>query len=77
MKKIKGELVLVVKGNEVVIETSDEDYKLKNLKKVIKRKKRIKIALLFNANKNKLYELYKKQNKNKSQNKTSLIFALP
>ena len=24
MKKIKGELVLVVKGNEVVIENSDE-----------------------------------------------------
>jgi len=61
-EKIKGELVLVVKGNEEVIETSDEESLLqveKLLKEGYKTKEAIKIvALLFNANKNKLYELY-------------------
>lgn len=63
--KIKGELVLVVKGNDEVIET-DEGQALVHVDQLIKEgyktKEAIKIvALLFNSNKNKLYDLYIKQ----------------
>jgi len=65
-EKIKGEIVLVVKGNEVVIETSEDDALLhveKLIKEGYKTKEAIKIvSLLFNTNKNKLYELYLKNN---------------
>ena len=63
-EKIKGELVLVVKGNEEVNVTSDDEA-LKHIEKLIKEgyktKEAIKIvSILFNVNKNNLYDVYLK-----------------
>ena len=64
-EKIKGEIVLVVDGNKEVVVTSNSDA-LANVEKLIKEgyktKEAIKIvSLLFNTNKNELYDLYIKQ----------------
>ena len=61
-EKIKGELVLVVKGNEEVSVTSDDEA-LKHIEKLIKEGYKTKeairiVSILFNVNKNNLYELY-------------------